>query len=201
MNEYEAVSELVKRTGAAYETAKYAYETCGGDLNNAAVMLEKARNNYAAAVSGPPVPANDLGAAVRENAKKAAKEADGIFKKLCRNELKIINGRELFSMPLIAAVVLALILWQLMLAAVTVSLFLGTQYIFTGPDFNKDFVLGFPKSRGSTAVYPVENHVSRPENDFRRNFSDRSGETGTAGTAGMSGMAGTAENGQDKGFF
>ena len=42
MTDFENVSELVRKTGASFEEARYAYEACGKDMLAAAEMLEKA---------------------------------------------------------------------------------------------------------------------------------------------------------------
>lgn len=49
MSEYESVSELVNKTGASYNEAKYAYEACSGDMLAAIIMLEKAKKQTARA--------------------------------------------------------------------------------------------------------------------------------------------------------
>ena len=41
MTDFENVSELVRKTGASFEEARYAYEACGKDMLTAAEMLEK----------------------------------------------------------------------------------------------------------------------------------------------------------------
>ena len=39
MTDFENVSELVRKTGASFEEARYAYEVCGKDMLAAAEMM------------------------------------------------------------------------------------------------------------------------------------------------------------------
>ena len=164
MNDYELVSELVSKTGATFEEARYAYESCGKDMLAAAIMLEKAKaskNNTSAKNS-----ASAVKDTFRRNARTAADCAGGFFRKLCRNTLKISGTREFFSVPLIAALIAALFIWEILIPVVIISVFCGVKYTFTGPDFTENFTFGFEKphsasdaSHSTAAEYTYEQPV------------------------------------------
>ncbi len=144
MTDFESVSELVRRTGATYEEARYAYEACGRDMLAAERMLDKR------AVSDTyRDPWDDAKRNVREDSRKAFRTAGGLFGKLCRNTVSIKGEKEYFSMPVIAAAVLLIALWELAVPAAVISLFCGISYIFSGPDFAKDYTFGFKTGKNS----------------------------------------------------
>ena len=165
MNDYELVSELVSKTGATFEEARYAYESCGKDMLAAAIMLEKAKSASKNNKSTP----NSASAAkdtFRRNARTAANCAGGFFRKLCRNTLKISGSREFFSVPLIAALITALFIWEILIPVVIISVFCGIKYTFCGPDFAENFTFGFEKpynsadnSRSTAAEYTYEQPI------------------------------------------
>lgn len=170
MNDYEMVSELVNKTGATYEEAKYAYEACNKDMLTAAIMLEKSREakNSRNDSSGADYKEiwNDARGKFRDNSRKAADCAGGFFRKLCRNTLKVTGSREYFSVPIIAALLIAFMLWEILVPAVIISLICGINFVFTGPDFSKDFVFGFSKP-GSTAQQTSQPTAEAPRPEIR----------------------------------
>ncbi|MCI7768622.1 MAG: hypothetical protein MSJ26_11685 [Oscillospiraceae bacterium] len=142
MNDFENVSELVNKTGASFEEARYAYEACGKDMVSAAVMLEKAQNSKKGCTEDP---WDNAKQSLKRNTRAAANCAGGFFRKLCRNNVRISGSREYFCIPVIAALISALLLGEIIIPVVIISLFFGIRYTFTGPDFSKDFVFGFSK--------------------------------------------------------
>lgn len=146
MNDFDNVSELVNKTGCTYEEARYAYEACNKDMLQAIIMLEKskdAKNNnknekaYKAA--------DDMKQQFRKGVKQTAEYTrDGAYK-LSRNNLIISDskGLEQFTIPLIAALIVGIIFFQIALPAIVISLFCGVSYTITGPDISKDIVIRF----------------------------------------------------------
>lgn len=152
--EFEKVSELVNKTGAGYEEAKYAYEACGGDMLEAVIMLERSRKAGASD--------NYSGHTPRERSRRFAEKAGNVFRKLCRNDMKIVGRKEYFSIPLIAAIILASIIWEALIPIVLIALICGISFVFTGPDFANDFVFGFTKRESKPAEAAVK-AIPRPE--------------------------------------
>lgn len=162
MNDFENVSELVNKTGASFEEARYAYEACGKDMVEAAIMLEKAKNSstkrsqYTDSI-------NSAKQSFRNNSRKAASFAGGLFDKLCRNSVSIAGSREYFRIPIIAAVICALLLWEIIVPVVLISLLFGVTYTFFGPDFSKSFVFGFSKPVNTPQSAPTYNYNQNDE--------------------------------------
>ncbi|MCM1524696.1 MAG: hypothetical protein NC120_09595 [Ruminococcus sp.] len=148
MNDFESVSILTEKTGATFEEAKNAFEACGKDMLEAAVMLEKNKKAHA--------PAASCGAKYsgkfKNGARAAAESAGRFFNKLCVNTLKITGKKEYFSMPLIAAALLLLCLWEIVFPAAVISLLCGVCYTVCGPDFKNSVTLGItrPDSAGES---------------------------------------------------
>lgn len=148
MSEYESVSELVNKTGASYNEAKYAYEACGGDMLAAIIMLEKAKGiktekaydrsseNKAADIAGN-VSAK-AGKAINDGAKTAKVTLD----KLCSKNVKISGNRDYCDMPLPAFVIIFAAGWSISVPAFVISLFCGVKYTISGKDA-KDIVISF----------------------------------------------------------
>ena len=95
MNDFENVSELVNKTGASFEEARYAYEACGKDMVEAAIMLEKARSKNSER-SRFNAEMDNAKQNFRRNSRRAADCAGGLFRKLCRNSVRITGSREYF---------------------------------------------------------------------------------------------------------
>lgn len=162
MNDFENVSYLVNKTGASFEEARYAYEACGKDMAAAAEMLENAKRakNNGADLNDT---WNNAKQSFRRNSRTAANCAAGIFRKLCRNNVRISGSREYFCVPVIAAIIMALLLWEIIVPVVIISVFCGVRYTFTGPDFAKDFVFGFSRSAG--VVHPAPDYTCHQDNE------------------------------------
>lgn len=155
MNDYENVSELVKKAGCSFEEARYAYEACGKDMLEAVIMLEKARKvrsdgkgyDYSKLYSGSGKDFSEQQKKARENTRKAADAAGGFLKKLCRNTVKVRGEKEYFSLPIIAAIAILLCCWSVAVPAMIISLICGITFTFTGPDFKRDYDFGFNKPK------------------------------------------------------
>ena len=149
MNDFENVSELVNKTGASFEEARYAYEACGKDMVSAAIMLEKARSSRKYANSAR----NKARESFVKNRRTAAFHIRSFFDKLCRNSVSVCGSREYFRVPIIGALLCLILLGELLVPAVLISVFCGVRYVFSGVDFAKEFVFGFTKTANS-AVNP-----------------------------------------------
>lgn len=136
MTDYEKVSELTIKTGSSYEDARTALDFTGGDMLEAAILLEKAHR------TGPSLNR----ARARENIARAGRTAGrhvgSLFDKLCRNRLEI-SGTRTFSIPAIAAIILAVSFGGFFIPAAVISLFCGVSYRIAGPDIHNEPVLGF----------------------------------------------------------
>ncbi len=158
MSDFEAVSELVSKTGSTYAEAKYAYEACGKDMLGAALMLEKSEQ---AKKSREKKASNENSQASFQNSssdnfkkfiKQAAHHTRGLFGILCRNNLKITGKKEYISLPLIASIIIAVMLWEFALPAMIIAFFCGVSFVFTGPDFSKDHIIEFKPASSSKAA-------------------------------------------------
>ncbi|WP_432651307.1 hypothetical protein [Huintestinicola sp.] len=171
MNDFENVSELVNKTGASFEEARYAYEACGKDMVEAAIMLEKAHNK-----SGENARFNDSVNRAKEsfkrNSRRAAGCAGSLFRKLCRNNVRIAGSREYFCVPVIAAVICALFLWEIIVPVVLISILFGITYTFFGPDFSKEFVFGFSKPASAAQSAPTYTY-SQPDEPCDNGFFNK----------------------------
>lgn len=171
MNDFENVSELVNKTGASFEEARYAYEACGKDMVEAAIMLEKAKNSSAKRAKY----CNDINNAkqcFRRNSRRAADCAGSLFGKLCRNSVRIAGSREYFCIPVIAAVICALLLWEIIVPVVLISVLFGVTYTFFGPDFSKEFVFGFSKPVSAAHSAPTYTY-SQPDEPCDNGFFNK----------------------------
>lgn len=139
MTDYEYVSELTARTGASFEEARFVYESCGKDFAAAEKELEEKRKKNMDIIKEREM--EEMKRNIKENAKKAADYSGGILKKLARNNLSISASREFVTLPILAAIIITLLTWEVAVPAMIISLFCGVKYTFSGPDFDKDFVL------------------------------------------------------------
>lgn len=171
MNDFENVSELVNKTGASFEEARYAYEACGKDMMEAAIMLEKAHSKGSAG-SRFNDSLNNAKQCFRRNSRRAAGCAGSLFGKLCRNNVRISGSREYFCIPIVAAVICALFLWEIIVPVVLISVLFGVRYTFFGPDFSKEFVFGF--SKPASAAQSAPNYTySQPEEPCDNGFFNK----------------------------
>lgn len=107
---------------------------------------------------------NETKQKLRSNGRKAAGCARNIFDKLCRNTLKITGSKEYFSIPLIAAVIISVFMFEIIIPAVLISIFCGISYVFTGPDFAEDYVFGIKKPEKDVS------YVITPERNTQINY-------------------------------
>lgn len=147
MTDYETISQIAKKTGVSYEKAKDAYEACGKDSLAASIMLENDKMNYET-VGDDMITVYDRNGR-RHNSGASSDFSNGLkkFLNIFTNNKFIVSGsREYFSMPLFAAALLLILLWEVALPAAVISLFFGIKYTLTGPDFEKDFVVAIERN-------------------------------------------------------
>lgn len=136
MSDYEFVNELVNRTGVSFEEARFAYESCGKDFAAAEEMLfRNTMNNMSYRFNRR----RERRANMRNNMRKAMRFSGGILSKMTRNNLSISASREFVTLPILAALIILLITWEIAVPAIIISLFCGVKYTFSGPDIEKDF--------------------------------------------------------------
>ncbi|MDE6592170.1 MAG: hypothetical protein K2K57_03790 [Oscillospiraceae bacterium] len=162
MSEYESVSELVNKTGATYNEAKYAYEACGGDMLAAVIMLEKAKgikpekpesgnSNTASKESF----ANTGSEAINNGVKKAGKA----FGRACGKRVRVTGNRDFFDMPLPAFVVIFAAAWEFSMPAFIISLICGVKYTLSGEDA-EDVVISLGRKQRQAAENPANGSVN-----------------------------------------
>ncbi len=165
MYENDIISELSMRTGASPESVRYAYEQCGGDFAAAEELILRQGANL--------VPFS-RGRGTGFNSSRLKSGAKSIFEKLLRNELAVNRSRELFSMPLMAVIVLCLFFWDIIIPAMLISLFFGVSYTFRGPDISKELRLGFKNrqrmyTENENRRSSFESFSSSDDNNYRDN--------------------------------
>lgn len=148
MTDFENVSELVRKTGASFEEARYAYEACGKDMLAASEMLEKAHGRNESV--------NDMFRNARNNFRKcgrcAGDCAGNIFTKLRRNYVSISGKREYFCMPVIAAVLCLIFFGSFFCPRYThIAAFRSDIYILR-PRFFKEIRFRLHKTRACSSA-------------------------------------------------
>lgn len=164
MSDYEMVSELVSKTGASFEEARNAYESCGKDMLEAVILLEKNKENAggfsfknkkskgeknkksAVGFSFEKIKGNRAKDGIKSFFaffSKLAGLASKVFDFLCNNNVRVSGEREFFSVPLITVLFILLIMTGIAFPVIVISLFCGVSYTFTGPDINGDIFIGF----------------------------------------------------------
>lgn len=157
MNDFDIINRLVSSTGASFREAKKAYERCGKNEDIARIELEKM---MAARTT-------ELSAKVYDSTSSGS-HSSGIFAKLSRNYLKVTGKRDYFHVPLFAAIIAAILLWQVFIPLFVISIFCGIKYVFTGPDISSDFVLGFtkPNDNGNVTYYDNDQTDYQKQPDY-----------------------------------
>ncbi len=156
MSEYESVSELVNKTGATYNEAKYAYEACGGDMLEAVIMLEKAKRiNLEKPVTGNAETAKERFAdpgneALNNGVKKAGKA----FGRACVKRVKVTGNRDYFDVPLPVFIAVFGLAWEFSMPAFIISLIFGVNYTISG-EGAKDMVISLNRKQRQTAENPA----------------------------------------------
>lgn len=149
MEPIEKIERLRESADVSFEDARIALEENNWDLLDAAKHLEEQGIKVGPMNSTkstenteiPPLPS--VKKVVETNKENYAKE-EQISEKLKRGFRKVIHfirsnsvkveraGNEIFSVPLLAVVILFLLSWKLMLLAFVISLFFNVRYSFFG---------------------------------------------------------------------
>ncbi|NLG24435.1 MAG: DUF4342 domain-containing protein [Clostridiales bacterium] len=145
MTQYEMVEKLREKANVSYEEAKAALEQSNWDLLDAMVLLEKQGRVGAEHVEYSTQPEHvEPEREERRSNRRAFAEGMGRFGRFVaglvrRGNANVFevsrNGQVLFTLPVTALVLLALLLriWTCLIALV-VGLFFGCRYAFRGPD-------------------------------------------------------------------
>ncbi len=162
MSEYESVSELVNKTGASYNEAKYAYEACGGDMLDAVIMLEKAKRINPEKTYGENADtarknsfANSGNEAINNGVKKAGKA----FGKVCVKRVRVTGNRDYFDVPLPVFVAVFGLSWEFSMPAFIISLIFGVKYTVSG-EGAEDVVISLGRRQRQAAESPINNPVN-----------------------------------------
>lgn len=65
------------------------------------------------------------------------------FLMLCRNNVTVSRTKEIFHIPILAFIIIALVLWRISFIAILVSLFCGVEYTVGGQDMAKETKITF----------------------------------------------------------
>lgn len=148
MTNFEMVETLREKANISYEEAKAALERSNWDLLDAMLLLEKEGKVNAGAGSYTTRPAEE------KARKKSGRDSggQGAFQWLGRTFCKLLRignenyfvvsraGRELFSLPVTVFVVLMLLGFWFLVAALVIGLFCGLRYAFRGPNLGRDSI-------------------------------------------------------------
>lgn len=149
MDELEKVEKLRQRADVTYEEAKEALETCGWDLLDAMVYLERQGKvkEPEQSVHSTSYEEQTRYASVKEKVDEQEKSSErNFFAKLghlveilcqkCRDNYFCVKRREelIFKVPVWVFVLLVIILWQLVLPVMIIALFFDVHYAFCGKD-------------------------------------------------------------------
>ncbi|MCL2391458.1 MAG: ubiquitin [Oscillospiraceae bacterium] len=151
MTDFEKAEKLREKTGVSYTDAKDALENTDGSLLEALVYLEKQGK-----VDTPPGGGFYSGANPNEKQdgsdEKKRESFSELMKRFGRFCMKVLdkgmtncleaskNGEHLFSIPVLAFILLLVIFIWVTLPVFIITLFCGIRYRFSGPDLDRDDV-------------------------------------------------------------
>lgn len=139
MDHFEMVEKLRQKAQVSYEDAKSALEACDWDLLDALVYLEqqgKLQNEHKASYSTKQEPG--------PAPKQAPNYRGGVFQRLFDLLVSLVNrlnevdlevkraGKTMFTLPVIAFVLLLIFAFWITLPLMAVGLFFGLRYRFRG---------------------------------------------------------------------
>ena len=144
MDMFDKVDKLRERANVSYEEAKEALDRSNGDVLDAMILLEREGRVYQTGCEN-----NNAGHAAG-NAQRGAEEGNtcktgntrtfrdkikALFHKSLVNYVAIDRkGERILRIPILAAILVALFLWEAAFIAVIVTLFLDCKYSFEGQD-------------------------------------------------------------------
>lgn len=147
MTNFEMVETLREKANISYEEAKQALERSNWDLLDAMLLLEKEGKVNAGGGSYTTRPAEE-----KETKKSARNNGQGAFHWLGQTFCKLVrmgnvnffvvsrSGKELFSLPVTVFVVLMILGFWFLVAALVIGLFCGLRYAFRGPNLGRDSI-------------------------------------------------------------
>lgn len=90
---------------------------------------------------------NNVPAVTNANENNFSAKLKKFFLFICSNSIKISRSKPIFSVPIIAAILVVLILWELTIPAVLISLFCGVEYTLEGDDISEPKTLTFKPNK------------------------------------------------------
>ncbi len=148
MTNFEMVETLREKANISYEEAKTALERSNWDLLDAMLLLEKEGKVNAGGGSYTTRPAEEK----TRNKVNHKSSGQGAFQWLGQTFCKLLRmgntnffvvsrtGKELFSLPVTVFVVLMILGFWFLAAALVIGLFCGLRYSFRGPNLGKDSI-------------------------------------------------------------
>ncbi len=74
---------------------------------------------------------------------KISDKIKSFFTKLCRNNITVSRNKDIFTMPVIAFLVIAIATWKLSVPVIIISLFCLVEYTISGEDFPEKKKISF----------------------------------------------------------
>lgn len=154
MEQYEKVERVAKQAGVTFEEAKNALEACNWDMLDATILLEKQNRKaakqqqvFSTDYEAQPGYRNVAATAEVNSANAGRNGANGkdfgdkvkdFFRKSHTNHLVIRrNNKEIVSLPIWAAVLIALCMFKLVVILLIIALVCGCKLTFEGPDSSR----------------------------------------------------------------
>ncbi len=173
----EQVEKIREKTGVSFEEAKNALDTCGGDMLEAIILLEK-QGKVNPPVGGGYYSSGNNGGAEKEkntaSGNSCERRGEGFgqllkrFGRFCLNVIKKGNsnyfeaskdGKVIVSIPVTLLVIGLLFLFWIILPLLVIGLFFGYHYSFHGNELGRD------------SVNRVMYKASDAAEDIKRSFS------------------------------
>ncbi len=177
----EQVEKLREKTSVSFEEAKSALDTCGGDLLEAIILLEKqgkvnapvgggyynsSNNNSGSAekeqTTGPNTSGERRGESFGQLLKRFGRFCMSVIKKGNSNHFEATKeGKVILSIPVTLLVIGLVFLFWIILPLLLIGLFFGYRYSFHGNELGKE------------SVNRVMNKASTCADDIKRSFNDK----------------------------
>ena len=146
MDIMEKVEQLRAKADISYEEAKAVLEEAGGDLLEAAILLEKRgkiRKPQTELAQQSDISAEETTEEAADRKAESAAKTKGRIKETVKRFMDVIKNNTfcvsrkeetLFLMPVWALVLTLLFAWKAVVPVMVVALFFGIRYSFTGKD-------------------------------------------------------------------
>ncbi len=177
----EQVEKLREKTSVSFEEAKNALDTCGGDLLEAIILLEKqgkvnapvGGGYYNSTNNNTSGPEKEQTTGSCNNTERRGESFGQLLKRFgrfCVNVIKKGNnnyfeatkeGKVIVSIPVTLLVIGLLFLFWIILPLLVIGLFFGYRYSFHGKELGRD------------SVNNVMNKASNCADDIKRSFNEK----------------------------